>query len=109
MLSIGNGCFINYNVFFDGKITIKDNCNIAYNVTFVNSNHEIGDAQRRAGKNYFTEIEVGSGTWIGANCVILPNVKIGDGVIIGAGSVVTKDCESNAIYAGNPAKLIRRL
>lgn len=108
-LSIGNNCFINYNVFFDGKVTINDNCNIAYNVTFINSNHEIGTAQRRAGKNYYTEIEVGSGTWIGANSVILPGVKIGEGVIIGAGSVVTKDCESNAIYAGNPAKLIRKL
>ncbi|WP_294803199.1 DapH/DapD/GlmU-related protein [uncultured Gemmiger sp.] len=108
-LSIGNDCFINYNVFFDGKITIEDNCNIAYNVTFVNSNHKIGPEQKRAGENYFTEIKVGSGTWIGANAIIMPGVKIGNGVIIGAGSVVTKDCDCNAIYAGNPAKLIRRL
>lgn len=108
-LSIGSNSFINYNVFFDGKVTINDNCNIAYNVTFINSNHEIGTAQRRAGKNYYTEIEVGSGTWIGANSVILPGVKIGEGVIIGAGSVVTKDCDCNAIYSGNPAKMLRRL
>ena len=108
-LSIGSNSFINYNVFFDGKVTINDNCNIAYDVTFINSNHEIGTAQRRAGKNYYTEIEVGSGTWIGANSVILPGVKIAEGVIIGAGSVVTKDCDCNAIYSGNPAKMLRRL
>lgn len=43
---------------------------------------------------------------IGANCIILPNVEIGDNVIIGAGSIVTKDLKSNGVYAGNPTKFI---
>lgn len=46
---------------------------------------------------------------IGANVTILPGVNIGSGVIIAAGSVVVHDCEDNSIYAGNPAKLIKKL
>ena len=46
---------------------------------------------------------------IGANVTILPGVTIEDGVVIGAGSVVTKDCKSNTLYAGVPAKEIRNL
>ena len=53
-------------------------------------------------------LEVGHDVWIGANAIILPSVKkIGNGVIIGAGSVVTKEVKPYSIVAGNPAKLIR--
>ena len=52
---------------------------------------------------------IGKNTWIGDNVIILSGVKIGDNCVIGAGSIVTKDVESNSIYAGNPAHLIKRL
>jgi acetyltransferase-like isoleucine patch superfamily enzyme len=52
--------------------------------------------------------EVGDGVSIGSNATILP-VKIGDGSVIGAGSVVTRDIPPNVVVAGNPAKVIRRL
>lgn len=83
-------------------------CNIAYKVTFITSTYEIADRERRAGKPISEEITVGDGTWIGANVTILPGVNIGSGVIIAAGSVVVYDCEDNSIYAGNPAKLIKK-
>ena len=55
-----------------------------------------------------TKLHVGNDVWIGANVIILPSVKnIGDGVIIGAGSVVTKDIPDFAIAVGNPAKIIK--
>ena len=47
--------------------------------------------------------------WIGAGAIICPNVKIGDNVVVGAGSVVVKDVESNSVVAGCPAKEIRKL
>lgn len=50
---------------------------------------------------------IGDGVWIGMRSIILPGVKIGEGVVIAAGSVVTKDVEPYAIVGGNPAKLIR--
>jgi acetyltransferase-like isoleucine patch superfamily enzyme len=52
-------------------------------------------------------VSIGSDVWIGMNSIILSGVNIGNGAIIGAGSVVTKDVPSYSIYAGNPAKLIR--
>lgn len=54
------------------------------------------------------EVVIGNNSWIGANTVILMNVHIGDNVVIGAGSVVTKDIPSNSIAAGIPAKVINR-
>lgn len=78
-------------------------------VSFINSSHEIGDSTRRASNNISDAILIGDGCWIGANVTILPGVSIGDGCIIGAGSVVTKDCKSNTLYAGCPAKEIRKL
>lgn len=53
-------------------------------------------------------VVIGNDVWIGANAVILPNVKIGDGAIIGAGAIVTKDVEPYTIVVGVPAKPIRK-
>jgi virginiamycin A acetyltransferase len=56
----------------------------------------------------FRELIIGNDVWIGRNALILPSVKrIGDGAVIGAGAVVTKDVPNYAIVAGNPAKIIR--
>ncbi|MCZ7399979.1 MAG: DapH/DapD/GlmU-related protein [Candidatus Methanoperedens sp.] len=57
--------------------------------------------------NEFERIEIGNDVWIGMNSIILDGVRIGDGAIIGAGSVVTKDVDDYAIVGGVPAKLIR--
>ena len=110
-LSIGDNTFINYDVWFNtaGGIKIGSKCNIAYKVSFITSTHEVGDENRRAGEARSEGIEVGDGSWIGAGAIILPGVKIGRGVIIGSGAVVTKDCEDNCVYAGNPATKIKEL
>ena len=52
-------------------------------------------------------VTIGNDVWIGTNCVILPGVSIGDGAVIGAGSVVTRDVESGTIVAGIPARLVK--
>ena len=110
-LSVGGGTFINYNCWFDlgDDIEIAENCNIAMNVNFINGTHEIGDENRRAGNGITKKIVVGSGSWIGADSVIMPGVRIGKGVIVGAGSLVVSDLEDNAIYIGRPAHLHRKL
>lgn len=57
----------------------------------------------------YRPVLIGTGTWICANCVILPGVKIGKGCVIAAGAVVVKDCKDNSLYAGNPARFIKSL
>ena len=55
-----------------------------------------------------TSTHIGNKCFIGANAIILPGINIGDEVIIGSGSVVTRDVPSNCIVAGNPAKIIKQ-
>lgn len=114
-VSIGENCLINWNVqLFSGydmqsKIVIEDNVFIGMNSLLCTISHEIGQEDLRAGENTYKEITVGKGSWLGANSVILQGVKIGKGVIIAAGSVVIKDCEDNYLYAGNPARKVKKL
>jgi acetyltransferase-like isoleucine patch superfamily enzyme len=67
------------------------------------------DHCKRVGNNqpYLIDTYIGKNCFIAVKSVILPGIKIGDGVIVGAGSVVTKDVPSGAIVAGNPARVIR--
>jgi len=108
-ISIGSKTFVNRRCFFDITTTIGDNCAIGYEVMFCSSTHEIGSSKRRAGKSIGDPIKVENGCWIGARSIILPGVTIGEGSIIAAGSVVTKDCEPNSLYAGVPARKVRDL
>lgn len=110
-LIVGRNSSCNYRCFFDlgDNIVIGDNCQIAFQVTFVNSFHKVGDSTKRAGTSIAKPIVVGDGCWIGANVTILPGVTIGKGCIIGAGSVITKDCSPNSIYLGVPAKRVKEL
>ena len=73
---------------------------------FVNDLAKSGKVNRNSKK--FKKTVVGDNVIIGSNSTILP-VKISNNIVIGAGSVVTKDLNTKGIYAGNPAKLIRRL
>lgn len=79
------------------------------NVTFLNSTHQVGNFEKRAGQYTPMPITVGDGCWIGANALIMPSVTIGNGVIIAAGSVVTQNCDGNCLYGGVPAKKIKEL
>ncbi len=114
-VEIGTDVFVNYRCQFntgwggDAKITIGDNTRIAMDVAFICISHEIGGTERRAAADTYRDIVVGKGSWIGARATILQGVKIGDGTIIGAGSLVLSNCESNCLYAGVPARLIKRL
>lgn len=76
---------------------------------FCSSTHKIGSEKKRAGDAVGNPIYIEDGCWIGARSLILPGVTIGKGTIIAAGSIVTKNCEPNSLYAGIPAKKIKHL
>jgi len=110
-IHIGKKFYANYNVqMLDGaKITIGDHALIGPNVVFAASSH-IYHPQPRRGEQMGIKSEpitIGNDVWIGANCVICMGVTIGDGCVIGAGSVVTRDIPPMSIAAGTPCKVIR--
>jgi len=110
-LIIGENSYINREVLINNDVYVKigDKCAIGYRVSFYTTNHLIESKYKRAGKCINKEIVIGNGCWIGANSILLPGVNIGNGVVIASGSVVNKDCESNYLYAGVPAKKIKLL
>lgn len=108
-VSIGAGTFINYRCVFNtaGGISIGSDCDIAMDVAFVTSSHELGGPARRAGTPTAEPIRVGNGVWIGARALILPGVTIGDGAVVAAGAVVTGDIAPHSVYAGVPARPLK--
>lgn len=108
---MGSKSSVNYHCFFDlgADIIIGNNVEIGFRVTFVNSSHVFGSNSHRAGKGFARPIVIEDGCWIGANVTILPGVTIAKGCVIGAGALVSKDCEANGLYVGVPAKRIKAL
>lgn len=102
---VGSGCEFNIT----SSITVGENCLIASGCRFIDHNHGTAtDTTMKAQVEEEAPIQIGSDVWIGANCVVLKGVFIGDGAIVAAGSVVTKPLDSMSVYAGVPARLIRR-
>lgn len=110
-LSIGNNTWIGekFTVAGNGKVYIGNQCDISSDVIFSTGTHKIGGSNRRAGKGYCENITVGNGCWIGIRSTILSGVNIGDGVVIGACSCVTKDVVDNQVAGGVPSHKIRNL
>jgi acetyltransferase-like isoleucine patch superfamily enzyme len=104
---VGRDCRIQSHSFICDLVTIGDDCFIGHGVKFVNDTFARGGpAGRDRGK--WGSTTVGNNVSIGSNATILP-VKIADGVVVGAGAVVTRDLLVKGIYAGNPAQLLRTL
>ena len=108
-IKIGKNVFINACCRFQdqGGIEIQDGVLIGHNVTIATLNHDFNPDKRQNIKP--SSVKIGKNVWIGSDSTILPGVTIGNGAIIGAGSVVTKDIPSNSIAVGNPAKVIRKI
>jgi NDP-sugar pyrophosphorylase family protein len=87
-------------------IEFGSNVMMGPNVGIISANHEMGKiyAWKKS-----PPIRIGSNVWIGMNAVVLPGVIIGDNVVIGAGSIVTKSIPANSMAAGNPCRVIRNI
>ena len=102
---------INYNcVILDtSPVHIGENAFIAPGVCIACSGHSKDAAQRAVGIGTSAPVTIGRDVWIGANSTVCGGVSIGDGTIIGAGSVVTKEIPSGVIAAGNPCRVLRKV
>ncbi len=110
-IEVGENFYANYNlIILDvGKVRIGDNVQIAPNVAIYTAGHPIHPDSRNSGYEYGIDITIGDNVWIGGNTCIMPGVKIGKNVVIGGGSVVTKDIPDNMVAAGNPCRIIKKI
>jgi len=110
---IGQRCKISSHTFICEGVTIEDNVFIGHGVMFINDTYPRATTPGGAlqtEKDWKVEITlVKKGASIGSGSTILSKVTVGENAIVGAGSVVTRDVPANAIVAGNPARLLRKL
>lgn len=119
---IGKRVFMNGSLIAAQKIEIGDDVLISWGVTIVDHNsHSISFSHRaedvtnwKSGKKDWSHVKVApikisNKVWIGFNAIVLKGVTIGEGAIVGAGSVVAKDVPAWTIVAGNPARVIREI
>lgn len=108
-VSIGEGSFVNVRCWVEGRgrVDIGRNVLIGPEVMILTSIHEIDSDGRVTRMPVRSQVRIGDGCWLGARALIMPGVTIGEGTIIGAGAVVTKDCEPGAVYVGVPARRVR--
>ena len=91
----------------DTDIYVGDDTMFGPNVTVATAGHPILPALREQVYQYNMPVVIGRNCWIGAGAILLPGVHIGDGTVIGAGSVVTKDIPANVVAVGNPCRVLR--
>lgn len=108
-IHIGRQVFINMGCKFQdqGGIFIDDGTLIGHNVVLATLNHAM-QPERRSDM-LPAPIHIGKRVWIGSNATVLPGVTIGDGAVVAAGAVVTKDVPANTLVGGVPARVIRRV
>ena len=104
---IGDSTKVQSHAFICEMVSIGNDCFIAHGVMFINDIFDSGEPAK-GDKSKWKKTVIGEKVSIGSNSTILP-VSICDKVVIGAGSVVTKDIVEPGIYAGNPARKLRRL
>ena len=109
-IKVGNfveliGCFIRIRY----GLEIGDRCIITPDVKIIDHDHLISPHKRKLKEYPGNKIKIGNDVWVGYNAIILKGVTIGNGAIVAAGSVVTKDVKSNTIVGGVPAKEIKKI
>ncbi|WP_299402270.1 sugar O-acetyltransferase [uncultured Roseobacter sp.] len=109
-IRLGRDVFLNAGctILDCATVTIEDQCQLGPNVQIYCAEHHKDPVKRSVeGLELAKPVHIGKRVWIGGNAVILPGVRIGDGAVIGAGSVVTKDVTAGQIVVGNPARPIK--
>jgi len=105
----GKGVYANFNLTLvdDTHIYVGDYTMFGPNVIVATAGHPIHPQLRKRGLQYNASVRIGTNCWLGAGVIVLPGVTIGDNVVVGAGSVVTKDLPSNVVAVGNPCRVLR--
>ncbi len=107
----GKNIYANFNLTLvdDTHIYVGDYTMFGPNVVVATAGHPILPELREQAYQYNAPVHIGKNCWIGAGVIIVPGITIGDNVVIGAGSVVTKDIPSNVVAVGNPCHVLREV
>lgn len=107
----GKNIYANFNLTLvdDTHIYVGDFTQLGPNVVLATAGHPICPELREQAYQYNAPIRIGRNCWLGANVVVVPGVTIGDNVVVGAGSVVTKDLPDCVIAVGNPCRILREV
>lgn len=107
------GCMLFADPARDGAgIVIEDDAMLGSGVHIYVGNHRFDDVTKPIidqGHYPSEPVRLMKGAWVGANCVLLPGVTVGEGAVVGAGSIVARDVPPHCVAAGNPARVIRQL
>ena len=107
----GRNVYANFNLTLvdDTHIYVGDFTQFGPNVVLATAGHPIDPELRERYYQYNAPVRIGRNCWLGANVVVVPGVTMGDNVVVGAGSVVTKDLPSNVVAVGNPCRILREV
>lgn len=105
----GKNVYVNFSLTLvdDTHIYVGDNTMIGPNVTIATGSHPVLPALRDRQMQFNMPVHIGRNCWLGAGCIVLPGVTIGDNTVVGAGSVVTHDLPANVVAVGNPCRVLR--
>lgn len=108
-IDVGDGAALNFNCYVDGSGGVKVGAGaiLGPNVVILSSSHGAASGERN--KKELKPVRIGERAWIGANTVILAGAEIGNGAVIGAGSVVRDQIPGDVVAAGSPARVIRTI
>lgn len=107
----GHHIYANFNLTMvdDTHIYVGDYTMFGPNVTIATAGHPILPKLREKAYQYNAPVHIGKNCWLGAGVIVLPGITIGDNVVIGAGSIVTKDLPPNVVAVGNPCRILRKI
>jgi maltose O-acetyltransferase len=110
-IRLGHAFYANFNcVVLDcAEVTFGDDVLLGPAVQIYTAGHPLDAEQRSAGVEFARPVHIGSRVWLGGGAIVLPGVTIGDGSVIGAGSVVTRDIPAGVLAHGNPCRVVRQL
>lgn len=107
----GDGVYVNFGLTCvdDTHIYVGSHTLFGPNVVLATAGHPMLPELRKHGIQYNMPIHIGENCWLGAGVIVVPGVTIGDNVVIGASSVVTKDIPSNSVAMGTPCRVVRQI
>lgn len=110
-IELGRNFYANHNcIILDaGKVSMGDDVLLGPAVQIYTVTHPLNAKQRKTGLEQAKAIVIGNSVWIGGGAIILPGLRIGEGAVIAAGAVVTKDVPAYTLVAGTPATVIKQL